>query len=127
MAARQHALGREIGCAAQLHDPLRDPVGMILFFRGMFQEFGLYRAGVDALRHEVVAFVTKHADQFGRQRLIQNAAGSVGVAQITACHRAVLDMLPSTVAQLLDVGDERRVGFGIGHSGALPRARGSMV
>jgi hypothetical protein len=74
---------------------------------------------VDTLRHEVMALVTKHADQLGRQCLVQNTAGGFGIALITACHRAVLDMLPSTVAQFLDVGDERRVGFGIGHFDAL--------
>src|SRR5437879_3769768 len=91
MAAVGETLGIEVGLAAQLRDPLRDPVGMLLLLAGMDEEFGLHRLRVDALGHIMVALVAQDADQLGRQRLVQHLDYLLAVALVAGGDRAVLD------------------------------------
>ena len=72
VAARREALGIEIRFAAELDDAFGDPVGMRLLFVRVLEELGLHALRVDALRHEVVPLVAQHADDLGRERLVQH-------------------------------------------------------
>ena len=72
MAALRQRVGIEVGLAAELHDALGDPVGVLLLLGGMLGELRLDRIRRDALRHEVVPLVAQHADDLGRERLVQH-------------------------------------------------------
>ena len=71
VAASAQALGVEVRLAAELHDALRDQVGVRLLLAGVLEELVGDGLGVDARRHEVVALVAQDADDLGRERLVQ--------------------------------------------------------
>ena len=112
MAASQQSLGREIWRAAQLHDALGKHVGVALLVGGMFQEFRGDRPGVDALGHEVVALVAQHANNFSRQRVVEDTDRGLGIATVGRSHRAFHDVLARALAQCLDVGKKRFLAHG---------------
>ena len=49
-----------------------DLVGVRLLLVRVLEELGRDALRVDARRHEVVALVAQHADDLGRQRLVQD-------------------------------------------------------
>ena len=58
VAAAAEPFRGEIGLAAQLHDALRQLIGVHLLLVGMLQKLLRHALGVDSRRHEVVALVT---------------------------------------------------------------------
>ena len=98
----------EVGLAAELHDALRDLVGVRLLLVRVLQELGLDRFGVNSLRHEVVALVAQHAHDLGGERLVQDLAHRRRVGSVAGRDRAFLDVLARTLAQRLYVGQEWR-------------------
>ena len=73
----------------------------------VLEELGRHALGVDALRHEVVALVAQHADDLGRERLVEQPHHRLAVGAVAGRHRALLDVLAGAAAQFLDVGQER--------------------
>src|SRR6185295_11623954 len=82
-------------------------VGVLLLVVGVLEELGRHALGVDALRHEVVALVTEHADDLRCKRLVQQPQHHPAVGVVPGSHRALRDVLPGPLAQGLDVGEER--------------------
>jgi hypothetical protein len=70
----------------------------------------------------------QHADDLGRERLVQDLHDDLGVGAIALGDGAALDVLAGAPAQGLDVGEKRLllVGLGLLH-GALLRHAGQML
>jgi hypothetical protein len=96
-------VGIELRLATQLHDALGQTVGVVGFLDGVFEEFVSGDIGFQAVGHEVVALVAQHADQFGRQRFIEQTQHFFAVGAVAFGHCAVFDMLPSALAQGLNI------------------------
>ena len=78
-----------------------------------------------AARREVVALVPQHADDLGRQRLVQQLADLCAAVRVVGRHGAEFHVLAGAGADRLDVGDEAArivaaVFVGRVHRGALP-------
>ena len=83
-------------------------------FARVLQEFVLDGLRRNALGHEIVAPIAQDTDNFGRERLIQDAADLLRVGAVVGCHGTVVHMCAGAIAQRLDIGQERlgdRFGF----------------
>src|SRR6185503_13795255 len=72
MAATEKTHRRERGLGAQLHHSPRDGIRMDLLFRRLGEERGRRMPGLAMRRHEMVAPETQHADQLGRERVVES-------------------------------------------------------
>ncbi|MCY1540815.1 hypothetical protein D9M68_764760 [compost metagenome] len=113
MRAAGEPVRREIGLAAELDDALGDLVGVALLFIGVGQEFFGHALRVRPLRHEVVAAIAQHADDFRGQRVVEQLQHRLAVRRIARGHGTLVDVLAGALAQGLDVGEERLVGHGL--------------
>ena len=109
MAAAQQAVRRQIRRAAELHDSLRDKVGVLLLFACMFQKFLGDGARMNTLGHEIVALVSQHTNNLRRKRFVENLDRGFSVAAVSRRHGTVLDMLARALAQCLYIGEKWRV------------------
>src|SRR5262245_221023 len=107
MAAGCQRLRVHIRLAAELSDPLGEPVRVDLLLIGVLEEFVHDRAGVDARRHVVVPLVAQDAYDLGRQRLVEDAQHRLAVCAVAVGHGTLLHVLTGPPAQLLDVAEER--------------------
>ncbi len=99
----------QIGLAAQLHDALRDPIGMLLLLGRVLGELLLDRFRRDALGHEIVPLVAQHAHDLGRERLVQHLAHDLrGRRRSSTSRRPASMCCRARCAQRRDVGQERR-------------------
>src|SRR5579883_683830 len=103
MTASRQPFGIEIGLAPELCDPLGGNIRMTLLFFGVLEEFLCHCLCVNASGHVIVAFISKHADDFGSQDFVQNAddrlpVGAVGTRDCTLVH-----MLTGASAELLNI------------------------
>src|SRR6266568_2379237 len=105
--AREQAVGVEVRLPAQLVDALADLVGVLLLLAGMGSELPLHRLAMDPLRGDGVELVPQHADQLGRQRVVEELEGGRDVSFVVAGDGAFVHVLPCPPAQLLHVHDER--------------------
>src|ERR1700687_622307 len=112
VAAAQQSVRRQIGRPAQLHDSLRYKVRVLLFLACMFQKILWHGAGMNTLGHEIVALVSKHTDDLGRERFVEDLDRGLGVAAVTRRYGASLDVLARSLAQCFYVGEKRRVFHG---------------
>ena len=101
-----HDLAKDKG-GYTLHDANRDLVGMALLLVRVLQELLRDRLGMDAVRHEIVAFVAEHADDLGREGLVQDPHDDLGVGAVALGNGAALDVLARAAADRLDVGQKR--------------------
>ena len=108
MAAGEQAFGIEIRRAAQLADPLRDPVGVLLLLDRVLHELVGDGLVVDSGGHVVVPPVPQGADDLRRQRLVEELDRRLNVALVGRGHRALFHVLPGAPPDLLDVAEERR-------------------
>ncbi len=104
MGARREAVGREIGLAAKLDDAVGDAVGMRGLLGRVLGELLRRDLGLRAVRHEVVPLVAQHANDFGRERLIEKPDDLLHVRAIARGDGAGVDVLARSLAQRLDVG-----------------------
>ena len=98
--------GIEVGLSAELRDPLGDLVRVPLLLVRVLEELVGHGLGVNARGHEVVALVAQHADDLGRQRLVENAHDRVAVRPIALGDRALLDVPARPRPKLLDIRQE---------------------
>lgn len=84
------AVGRIIRLSSQLHDSGSELVGVAKFLVRVGQEFIGGTPGVQSSRHEVMAAIAEHADEFGRQRCIELLQHRAPVGRIACGHRAFL-------------------------------------
>ena len=70
----------------------------------MHQELGAYGLTVDTSCHEVVAAVAQHADDLGRQCLVEQLEHMGPVGAVASGDCAVLGVLARLLAQGLDQG-----------------------
>ena len=96
----------EVGLAAELLNALGDLVGMLAFGVGMLLELVAHGHGVNAGRHEVVVHVAQHADNLGRQRVVQNRDGLIDVAFIGVGYRAFFNLLRGALTDFFHIGHE---------------------
>src|ERR1700719_4421200 len=82
---------------------------MLLLFARVFQEFVGNRAGMNTLGHEIVALVSQHTDNLGRECLVEDLDRGFGVAAVARRYGAVLDVLARSLAQCFYVGEKRLV------------------
>src|SRR5471030_110998 len=108
VAAGEQACRVEVGRAVELGDALRDHVGVLLLFAGVLRELVGHRLRVDARGHVVMALVAQHADDLGRQRVVQQLDGGVDVAAVGLGDGTLLDVFARPALDLFDVGEERR-------------------
>jgi hypothetical protein len=78
----------------------------------MFQKFLGNGASMNTLGHEIVALVSKHTNDLGRERFVEDLDRGLGVATVTRRYGAFLDVLARSLAQCLYVGEKRRVFHG---------------
>src|ERR1700694_3651214 len=84
--------GVPIRSAPELDDALRDAVGVLLLLGSVLLEFLLDRVRAQPLRHEVVALVAQHANDFRRQCVIQQLDDGLAIGAVARGHRPFLDM-----------------------------------
>src|SRR5579885_3053336 len=108
MAPAQESLRRKVWLPAQLHNPLRDLVGMRLFLNGVLHELRLHPRGPNACRRKVMASIAEHADNLGGQRLVEQLTDCLRLLLISQRHCAILDLLTCTLAERFDVRQKRR-------------------
>jgi hypothetical protein len=107
MTTTGKAVWLEIRLPAQLDDPSRDLIGVLLLFIRMLEKLRRRSLSVDARRHEVLSLVSEHADYFSRQCFVQNANNRLAIGTVTLGDSALLDVPPSTVAKRFDVAQKR--------------------
>ena len=100
----------EVRLALELRDPQRDLVRVPHLLVGMLQELCGDRTGVQTFGHVVVALVAEHAHDLRRERLVEHLDHPVPVSAVGRRDRALFDLLPSSFAERLDVGQEVRHG-----------------
>src|SRR6185503_20438477 len=85
---------------------------MALFVGSVLEKLSRDTFGVNPVRHEVVPLVPQHADDFGRQRFVQNFIYGFAVRGVALGDRALLDMLAGAFAQSFDVGQKWFISHG---------------
>src|SRR5262245_46972771 len=82
-----------LGFAAELLDARGEPPGMFLLFIRVLSKLVSDRFGMDAGGHEVMKLIAQHADDFGRERLVQDAYDLIAVQRVIFGDRPVFNML----------------------------------
>src|SRR5215831_471729 len=72
MTTRQKSFGIEVRFTLQLNNPVSNLVGVSLFFICVLQKLRGYALSVNSSSHEIMAFVSKHANDLRRQGLVEN-------------------------------------------------------
>jgi hypothetical protein len=106
MAACQQSLGAEVRLPVELNDARRNHVGVLLLLVRVLQKLLGDSLRMDPARHVVVVAVSQHADDFRRQRLIQNRHHSVDVRPVSIGHSALLNGLAGSPPNLLDIAQK---------------------
>ena len=75
----------------QLHDARRDLVGVPLLFVRMLEELLGHALRMNTSRHEVMATIAQDADQFRRQRIVQQLEHDVAVGRVARGNGAFID------------------------------------
>src|SRR5678809_731752 len=79
---------------------------MALFFVRVLQEFGGNAFSIDAGGHEIMPFVSKHADQLGGERFIQDSDRCPQISGITFSNGSVFNVLTCAFAQSFNVSEK---------------------
>ena len=87
---------------------------VLLLFLGMLRELVFDALAGDAGRGDRVHRIAQHANDFGREHLLQDLDRLLDVAAVRLGNVAALQMLTRAPAQLLHVGQKRLGIFGIG-------------
>ena len=74
--------GEKFGSPAELHDARRDLVRVRLLLVRVLEELLRDALGVEPARHEVVPLVAQHADELGRERLVQELEHGLAVGAV---------------------------------------------
>src|SRR5437773_5272612 len=111
MCARSKICWIQIRLAAELHNPLRDAVGMILFLRSVLLELLLHRVRAQTLCHEIVTLVAQDAHDLRRERVVQDLDDGIAIGAITRRHCPFLDVRACPLAERCDIGE---MGAGMG-------------
>ena len=82
----------EVGLTAELHDALGEPVGVLELLGRVLEQLVGGDVCLQPARHEIVVPVTQHADELGRERLVQHLQHLLAVRPVALRHRAFLDM-----------------------------------
>ena len=103
MTARQQAFRIEIRLASQLDDPLCNLIRVCLLFIRVLQELGRNTFCMDPGSHEIVPPVAQHANNFSRQRFVQDFDHGLSVGAVTFGNCALLDVLSRALAERFNV------------------------
>ena len=76
-------------------------------FSRMLQELVRYSLRVNAACHVVMALVTEHTYQLRSQGLVQDTDDCLAVSAVRSGDCAILNVLPRTLADPFNIGDER--------------------
>ena len=96
----------EVGLAAELLNALGDLVGVFALCIGVLLEFVAHCHGMNASRHKVVVHVAQHANNLGRERLVQDRDGLIYIAFIGVGYRAFFNFLRSPLTNFFYIGNE---------------------
>src|SRR5258707_6686985 len=99
MTARQQTFGRKVWRSAKLNDSLSDQIRVSLLFISVLQKLGRDSFGIDSGSHKIMALITQHADDLGRQRFVQKFDHRVAIRAIALGHGAVFNMFSRAFAQ----------------------------
>ena len=89
----QYSNAQNYRLLTQLDDAFRDQVGVCGFFLGVHQELVRDRRRLAAIGREVVALVAQHADQLGRQRIVEQLDDGVAVRTVAGRDGAPFQIL----------------------------------
>lgn len=92
MAPAGQGIGRKIGLAAQLDDARGNLIGMSLLLVRVHEKLLGDAFRLNAFGHKIVAPVAQHADQFRRQRVIEQFDDCLRVGRIPGRYRAAGQM-----------------------------------
>src|SRR5687767_2882075 len=106
VAAHQQSFGIEIRFALKLNYSLRNLIRMPLLVVGMLQKLRRHTFSMNARRHEVMSLVAQHANDFGRQRLVQKFNYGFAISSIAFGNSAILDMFSGAFAQSFYVSEK---------------------
>ena len=112
MAAIEQARRRQVWFAIKLRDALGNQVGMPLLLICVLQKLRFDRLRMDAGGHVVMELVAQYADQFGRQRLVEQIDHGRTIGAVAGGHRAVRKVPARALADVVDIADKR---FDRGH------------
>ena len=98
MTSACQAVRGEIRRAAQLHDALRDLVGMSLFFVRMVEKFLSDTLRMNAACHEMMTPVAQYTHEFRCQRIIEQLEYDFAVRGVARCNGPLIEVLASALA-----------------------------
>src|SRR5215470_10902324 len=81
-------------------------VSVSLLFVGMLQEFSRHALGVDSSRHEIMAPVPEHTDNFSCERLVQKFHNGFTICAVPFRDSTILDVLSGAIAQSFDISEK---------------------
>src|SRR5256885_8456085 len=105
VAPRQQAFGVEVGRPAELTDPFRDPVRVLLLLDGVLHELVGDGLVVDPRGHVMVPAVAPGADDLRGPRLDEELDRRLHLALVGGGHRAFFHVLAGPPPDLLDVAE----------------------
>jgi hypothetical protein len=82
-----------LGLATELANAFGNPIRVLLFLCGMLAEFCSHSGRMDACSHEIVKLIAQDADEFGGQRLVQNANSLLTVQLVVFGDSAIFNLL----------------------------------
>ena len=100
-----------LGLTTELPNAFGNPIRVLLFLCGMLAEFDRHSGRMDACGHEIVKLVAQDADEFGGQRLVQNANGLCTVQLVVFGESAIFNLLARAISNLLDIFQKRHGSF----------------
>lgn len=106
MTPTQQTIGRQIRFTAQLDNPLRDLIGMELFFVGMLQKLLGNTWGIDSICHEIMSLIAQDTNDFCRERFVEDPDNCFTISRISSYDGLLVDMFSRTLTQLPHIREE---------------------
>lgn len=103
MAAGEKSFGVEIGSAAQVRYARRDPIRMLLYLTGVFQELLLGSFRIDTSGHVVLPFVTQDTHALCGEDVVQDVKHRSPSGPIILRNRTLLHMLARMVSDFREI------------------------
>src|SRR5229473_850742 len=106
MAALRQPLGIKVGLAAELGNPFRDPIRMLLLLARMLEKLGPRRLRVEPFGKVEMRLVAQDTDDLGCEHVVKHLDDLRAVGTIAFGDGAGLHVPARPFAHLLYVGDE---------------------
>ncbi len=79
---------------------------MELFFIRMLQKLLSDTLRIDPASHEIMSLIAQDADDFCRERVVEDSNNRITIGRISRCDSPLFDMFSRAITQLQDIGEE---------------------